>query len=281
MTYRSIRWLLGRTVFSLFVWAVVLIISFPLIWMVVTSLKPSNELLVYPPQLIPSRPTLAAYFKLFNNTSFVTNFLNSLYVSCATTVLAIVTSTLGAYSITRFRFAGYRMVPRLVLFTYLLPNVVLLVPLYVIIAGFGLRNQLNGLVLAYTTFSIPFSLWLLQSFVSSIPIELEDAGRVDGAGRLGVFIDIVLPQLKPGIISAGLFTFILSWNEYLYALVFINDNAKKTLPPGVISLLAGQLDIEWDLLMAGSVTMTIPLVLLFAFFQRQLTTGFSAGAVKG
>jgi ABC-type glycerol-3-phosphate transport system permease component len=136
-------------------------------------------------------------------------------------------------------------------------------------------------VIAYTTFALPFALWLLRSFIAAIPIDLEDAAMIDGASRMRAFLEVVIPQALPGIISTALFTFILSWNEYLYALVFINVDSSKTLPPGVLTMLNQNQNVEWALLMAASVLMSVPVLLVFAFLQSHLTRGFGAGAVKG
>jgi multiple sugar transport system permease protein len=168
-----------------------------------------------------------------------------------------------------------------VLFTYLLPSVVLILPLYLMMVWLGLANSLLSLVIAYTTFALPYALWLLRSFMQGIPDDLENAALVDGATRMGAFFDVILPQALPGIISTSLFTFILSWNEYLYALVLVNTDAARPLTTGVMSMLISAFNIEWSLLMAAAVMMSIPLIVIFAFLQKFLTRGFGAGGVKG
>jgi multiple sugar transport system permease protein len=167
------------------------------------------------------------------------------------------------------------------LFTYLLPSVVLIIPLYILMVWLGIANSLFSLVLAYTSFALPFALWLLRSFMASIPDDLEHAALVDGASRMEAFIDVILPQTLPGIISTSLFTFILAWNEYLYALVLVNRDQLRPLTTGVITMLTSAFNIEWSLLMAASVMMSLPLIVIFAFLQKHLTRGFGAGAVKG
>jgi multiple sugar transport system permease protein len=168
-----------------------------------------------------------------------------------------------------------------VLFTYLLPSVVLILPLYLLMVKIGLANTLSSLVIAYTTFALPYALWLLRSFMAGIPEDLESAALVDGASRIGAFIDVVLPQALPGIISTALFTFILAWNEYLYALVLVNSDQARPLTTGVMNMLITSFNIEWSLLMAASVMMSIPLIIIFTFLQSHLTRGFGAGGVKG
>ena len=274
----------GTLLFALYnlaVWLLVLVIIFPLLWMVSTALKPNDETFALPPTLIPHHPTLVQFQRLLAETPFLTYFANSVIVALATTALSVTIALAGAYGLARFRFPGRAVVAHLVLFTYMLPAVVLLLPLYLTISALGLANSLAGLVIAYTTFVLPFALWLLRSFIAGIPIELEHAAMIDGASRLAAFMEVVLPQVLPGLISTGLFAFILSWNEYLYALVFINEDDRKTLPPGVLTMLNQNQNVEWALLMAASVLMSVPVLICFGVLQKHLTRGFGAGAVKG
>ena len=262
-------------------WLLIAAISFPLFWMISTALRPETELFRRPPALLPSQPTLENFLRLLRETPFPTYMMNSAVVALCTTAVVIAMGLMGAYGISRFRFAGRKALLRAVLLTYLLPSVVLFLPVYMMMARLGLVNSLFGLVLAYTTFALPFALWLLRGFIDAIPIDLEHAALVDGASRLECFIDVVIPQAMPGIISTSLFTFILSWNEYLYALVLIGRDSNKTLPPGVMTMLTSTFQVEWAMLMAASVLMSLPLIISFAFLQRHLTKGFGAGALKG
>jgi multiple sugar transport system permease protein len=267
--------------FNLLVWSLVLAVAFPLFWMVVTSLKPQFELFRRPPTMLPEQSTLEHYWRLLTETPFLTYFRNSIILSTATTAVVIAIATLGAYSLVRFRYRGRETLAALVLFTYLLPSVVLIIPLYLLMVSLGLANSLFSLALAYTTFALPYGLWLLRSFMAGIPEDLESAALVDGASRMEAFRDVILPQLLPGIISTALFTFILSWNEYLYALVLVNSDAARPLTTGVMSMLITAFNIEWSLLMAASVMMSLPLIVIFAFLQSYLTRGFGVGGVKG
>lgn len=262
-------------------WAIVLLVSFPLIWMLLTAVKPQSELFRIPPTFLPQRITFEHYARLLSDTPFLTYFGNSVILATATTILVIAVGTLGAHSLVRFRYRGREQLATLVLFTYLLPSVVLIIPLYLLMVKLGIANTLFSLVLAYTTFSLPYALWLLRSFMAGIPEDLESAALVDGAGRLEAFWDVILPQALPGIISTALFTFILAWNEYLYALVLVNSDSSRPLTTGVMNMLITSFNIEWSLLMAASVMMSIPLIAIFAFLQSYLTSGFGAGGVKG
>ncbi|WP_413989589.1 carbohydrate ABC transporter permease [Labrys okinawensis] len=266
---------------NLVTWILVIVISFPLIWMVVTSLRPQTELFKIPPTLIPRSITFEHYAKLLWETPFLRYFANSMLLATSTTIVVVAIGTLGAYSLVRFSYRGRELLAGLILFTYLLPSVVLLIPLYLMMVKLGLANTLTSLVIAYTTFALPYALWLLRSFMAGVPEDLESAALVDGASRMGAFFDVILPQVLPGIISTALFTFILAWNEYLYALVMVNADDVRPLTTGVMNMLITSFNIEWSLLMAASVMMSIPLIIIFAFLQSYLTRGFGAGGVKG
>ena len=270
-----------RYLFNLFAWTVVLVIAFPLLWMLLTSIKPQSELFLIPPALLPGEITFEHYRQLLTETPFLTYLKNSAWLAGGTTLVVILIATLGAHSLVRFSYPGRERLATLVLFTYLLPSVVLVIPLYLLMAGLGLANTLTSLIVAYTTFALPYALWLLRSFMKAIPEDLESAALVDGASRMQAFVDVILPQAMPGIISTAMFTAILAWNEYLYALVLVNSDAARPLTTGVINMLVTSFNIEWSLLMAASVMMSVPLIVVFAFLQRYLTRGFSAGAIKG
>ncbi|MDH3659474.1 MAG: carbohydrate ABC transporter permease [Alphaproteobacteria bacterium] len=272
---------LRRILFNLMAWALVLAVAFPLFWMVVTSLKPAFELFRRPPTIWPETVTFEHYWRLLSETPFLQYFQNSLILATTTTAVVVAIGTLGAYSLVRFRYHGRESLAFMVLFTYLLPSVVLIIPLYLLMVQLGLSNTIFSLVIAYTTFALPYALWLLRSFMTGVPEDLESAALVDGATRIGAFFDVILPQLLPGIISTALFTFILSWNEYLYALVLVNADSARPLTTGVMTMLISAFNIEWSLLMAASVMMSLPLIIAFAFLQSYLTRGFGAGAVKG
>ncbi len=270
-----------KLMFNAFAWTMVLVIVFPLIWMILTSLKPQSELFMIPPGFFPEQVTFEHYWRLLTETPFLTYLRNSTVLATATTLIVIIIATLGAHSLTRFAYPGREFLARAVLFTYLLPSVVLILPLYFLMINVGLGNTLASLVIAYTTFALPYALWLLRSFMAGIPDDLEAAAMVDGASRMRAFVDVILPQALPGIISTALFTAILAWNEYLYALVLVNSDDVRPLTTGVMSMLVTSFNIEWSLLMAASVMMSVPLIFVFVFLQRYLTRGFGAGAVKG
>lgn len=273
--------LLGRIAFNLLAWTLVLLVAFPLIWMILTSVKPQTELFRIPPSFWPTEITFEHYRRLLVETPFLIYMRNSIFLALGTTLLVITLATLGAHSLVRFRYPGRERLAQLVLFTYLLPSVVLIIPLYLLMVRLGISNTLWSLILAYTTFALPYALWLLRSFMAGIPDDLEAAALVDGASRMEAFFDVILPQALPGIISTALFTAILAWNEYLYALVLVNTDSARPLTTGVMTMLISAFNIEWSLLMAASVMMSLPLIVAFAFLQKYLTRGFGAGGVKG
>lgn len=276
---RPNRW--QQPLVSLAVWAIVLIVIFPLIWMVITSVKPQTELFRIPATFWPTEITFEHYRTLLEKTAFLKYMRNSVILSTSTTMLVITVAVLGAYSLTRFNYPGRERMAFLVLATYLLPSVVLVLPLYLMMVKVGIANSLFSLVVAYTTFALPYALWLLRSFMASMPEELEWAALVDGASRLGAFVDVVLPQAIPGIISTALFTFIVTWNEYFYALILVNTDEARPLTTGVITMLVTSFNIEWSLLMAAAVAMSLPLIIIFVFLQGYLVRGFAGTGVKG
>jgi multiple sugar transport system permease protein len=278
MTGRGVAKSLAATIVT---WSVVLATIFPLLWMVLTSIKPQQELFTIPPMFWPRSVTLEHYRELLENTPFLKYFGHSLVIASTTTALVLALGVLGAYSLVRFSYPGRERLAVLVLFTYLLPSVVLVLPLYLLMVKVGVANTLFSLVIAYTTFSLPYALWLLRAFMAGTPEDLEWAALVDGASRLGAFFDVVLPQILPGIISTAVFTFIVGWNEYFYALVLVNSDSARPLTTGVMNMLITSFNIEWSLLMAASVMMSLPLIVIFVFLQSYLTRGFAASGVKG
>ncbi|PYM31838.1 MAG: hypothetical protein DME15_15905 [Candidatus Rokuibacteriota bacterium] len=260
--------------------ALLLVGAFPLFWMVSTSLKPSGEIFATPPRLIPAHPTLENFRRLLTDTSFLTFFKNSAIVSLTTVALTLVVSALGAYGLTRFSFAGRDKVAGLILLTYMFAPIMIIIPFYILVRLLGIANTRLALVLSYTTFCLPFCLWLLRAFFQSIPLELEEAALVDGADRGRAVWYVVLPLALPGLIAAAIFTFILAYNDFLFALVLISSDELKTLPVGVNDLFNATI-VDWGMIMAAGVMITAPAVAFFVAVQRYLIQGWGAGGVKG
>jgi ABC-type glycerol-3-phosphate transport system permease component len=254
--------------------------AFPLAWMLSTALKPSDEIFATPPTLVPKVVTLENFRRLFGETAFLTYFGNSVTVSLATVVLTLAVSAMGAYGLTRFAFPGRERVAGLILMTYMFAPIMIIIPFYILVRQLGIVNTRLALVLSYTTFCLPFCLWLLRSFFQAIPLELEEAALVDGATVRRAIWYVVLPLALPGLIAAGIFTFILAWNDYLFALVLITSDELKTLPVGVNDMFNATI-VDWGMIMAAGVMITVPIILFFAAVQRYLIQGWGAGGVKG
>lgn len=274
------------------------IICFPLIWALSTSLKPPAELSAVPPTIVPESVTLENYRHLTTGKPqyfgasegyrpssappqhFMTWFLNSCIVSGGSTLISIVVSTLAAYSVTRFKYPGRRLVPYFSLLGYMVPSIILVFPLFMVMTSFGLTDSLWSLIFGYVSITLPFCMWLLWAFFRGLPLELEEAALIDGASRLRVFVEIVLPAAMPGIIAAAIFSLIVSWNDFLFGRVFMNSIEQLPLTVGVMLFFEG-VHVDWGLMMASAVLMTVPMAILFMLMQRHLVAGFGAGAVKG
>jgi len=253
--------------------------AFPLFWMLSTSLKPSGEIFATP-TLVPRHATIANFVQLLVETNFAVYFKNSVVVSLATVVLTLGVSAAGAYALTRFAFSGPDTVNRVILGTYMFAPIMVIIPFYILVKQLGVVNTHLALVLSYTTFCLPFCLWLLRAFFQSVPLELEEAALVDGAHRGRAVWHVVLPLALPGIIAAGIFTFILAWNDFLFALVLISSDELKTLPVGVNDLFNATI-VDWGMIMAAGVMITLPTVGFFAGVQRYLIRGWGSGGLKG
>jgi ABC-type glycerol-3-phosphate transport system permease component len=252
----------------------------PLLWMLSTSLKPPREVLATPPVLIPASPTLENFARLVTETAFVTYFRNSVLVSGLTVLLTMAVGAAGAYSLTRFRFPGRDAVARLILCTYMFAPIMIVIPIYIVARGLGIVNTHTALVLSYTSFCLPFSLWLLRAFFQSIPVELEEAAQVDGAGRVRALVHVVAPLALPGLIATSIFTFTLAWNDYIFTRILVASDELKTLPVGVQDLFSAAV-VDWGLIMAAGMLITIPALAFFMAVQRHLVAGWGSGGLKG
>jgi multiple sugar transport system permease protein len=260
---------------------VVVVMDAPLAWMVLSSLKPDAENAAYPPTLLPRTWTLQEYVSLFKVSDYGTYLGNSLFLAVGATAAALVLATLAGYVLTRFRLPLLQPIGEIALFAYLIPPILLLVPIARLVAFAGLANDRLALLIIYTANLLPFGLWVLRAHFQGIAADLEDAAMIDGCSRFGAFGRVIIPQAVPGLIAAGVFTFNASWSEYLYASTLLNSPDKLTLSPG-LALLMDQTGVySWGVLMAGSVIMVVPLILLFALAQQQLVGGRGEGAIKG
>jgi ABC-type glycerol-3-phosphate transport system permease component len=254
--------------------------GFPLAWMALTSIKPNREILTAVPVFWPSEMHFEHYVRLFTTTNFGAYFVNSIVVAGSATLLTVTVGTLAAYGITRFRFQGRELIAGTMLFTYMFAPIMIVVPFYILMRNAGLVNTHLGLILAYASFSLPFSMWLLRSFFQSIPLELEEAAMTDGATRPQAVARVIVPLALPGVIAVSIFTFIVAWNDYLFARVLISSDNLKTLPVGMQDLYVATVT-DWGMMMAAGVVITLPALAFFIAIQRYLIAGWGAGAVKG
>jgi len=260
----------------------VVIAVFPFLWLLSTSFKPPSEIYTTEIQLIPQTFTLENYQFLFNMKDglFLKWIGNSVLIALLTTVLGVFFAATTAYALSRFNFPGKRGTMYSFFLAQMFPGAVLIVPLYNIVKNLGLLNSYVGLVLAYITTALPFCVMMLKGYFDSIPIELEEAARVDGLNTFQTFYRIVMPLALPGIAVTAFFAFITAWNEFLFALTFMNDQAAYTLPVGLRTFVF-QFRTDWHYLSAGAVLITMPVLLFFAVAQRWLISGLTAGGSKG
>jgi multiple sugar transport system permease protein len=252
---------------------------FPFYWTFVTSIKPETELYSSRVTYWPKAANLDSYRKLFLDYNFIKPMLNSLVVAASTTIISLTVSLLAAYSFSRYRFKGRKFLMTLFLTNNMFPTVLLLIPLYAIMRRIGILYTPMALILSYTTFTIPFSIWLLNGYLSDLPLSLEEAAMVDGANRAQAFLRIILPIMMPSVVATGAYVFMTSWNEYTFGVMFTNE-ANRTIPVALKNLI-GQLGVQWGMLTAGGIITIIPVCIMFFFAQKRLIEGLTAGAVKG
>jgi ABC-type glycerol-3-phosphate transport system permease component len=256
------------------------VILFPVFWMASSSLKPANELFARNMTMLPVNWTLENYRNVWEGTSFPAYFWNSFKVASISTATSVVISMYAAYALARIQFRGRQAYGLLLLVTQMFPHILLVIPLFLIIQRLGLINTHLSLIIAYTSFSLPFTIWMLRGFFESIPRELEEAAAIDGASQLLTFHRVILPLAGPGLAAVTMFGFIRSWNEFLFALVFLQAHDLFTLPIGLASFQE-EYTFRWDLIMAGAGIVTLPVLFFFLLMQRFIVQGLLGGAVKG
>jgi multiple sugar transport system permease protein len=250
---------------------------FPFIWTFITSIKTPEEInsLSY----LPAKATFQNYIDLFQQSNFLVNMLNSLIVALTTTMVTLCITLLAAYAFSRYKFKGKKFFMIVFLTINMFPSVLLLIPLFSIMRTIHILYTPLALILAYSTFTIPFSAWMLTGFLNDLPGALEEAAMVDGCSRKSAFLRIILPIAIPGVIATGVYVFINAWNEYTYAVMF-TDQATRTIPVA-LKLLVGEFNIQWGLLTAGGIITILPICIMFMFVQKSLIQGLTAGSVKG
>lgn len=269
----------GRLLIILSLLFLLLLVFAPFYWIFSASIKSPQEIIHRVPTLFPHSFTLQHYDKLLRSSDYPTYLWNSLLVAVGTMAITVVLATLAAYGLYRIKFPGRQVIFRIILVTYAFPGVLLLIPMYSVMSAVGLIDRLAALIIVNVTFAAPFAVWMLQAFFRTIPIDLEEAARLDGATLLQILLKIMLPLSAPGIASIAIFAFIMSWTEYMFASILVNSEASRTLPVGLAGII-GQYQIDWGLLLAGATLTTLPVILLFSFVGRHFVEGLTTGAVK-
>ena len=250
----------------------------PYLWMILTSIKPARELAEWPVHYLPREATLDHYRELITRTSFAGNLSNSLIIACGAALAGLAVSIPAGYAFSRFRFGGRRLLMTGFLAINMFPIVLLIIPLFLLMRALGLLDTYLGVIAGHSTFAIPFAIWMLTSYFSTIPRELDEAATIDGASRLQAIRLIILPLVMPGVVTAGIYIFITSWNEYLFAMM-LSGEAVRTVTVA-LQLFIGEFTIQWGLLTAGGTLIALPVTLLFLLVQKRLVGGLTAGAVK-
>lgn len=279
------HWTIGRIINRVLFWILVVFIIFytvfPFVWAVISSIKPNAELFKTPVVYWPSQINWTFYQFVLDNGDFLRALRNSVIVSFSTVAISLTLGSLCAYAIGRLKFRGRIPVMYLILSMTMFPQIAILGSLYQMISSAGLFDRLPALIIAYLTFTLPFTVWVLANFFKAMPGELEEAALVDGATPFQAFVRILLPLAAPGLVTTGLLAFIAAWNEYLYALTFTQTRA-RTVQPAIASFTGNtQFELPWGNILAASVLVTLPLVILVLIFQRKILAGLTAGAVKG
>ena len=260
---------------------VLLVLAFalaPFVWMLLTSIKPNADLSQFPVRYLPSSTTFEHYRTLIQRTSFPVNLLNSLIIAGGAVLLGLATSVPAAYSFSRFRFTGRRTLMTSFLVINMFPIVLLIIPLFVLMRTLGLIDTFLGVIIGHSTFSIPFSIWMLVSYFNAIPKDLDEAATIDGASRLQTIRLVVLPLVMPGIVTTAIYVFITSWNEYLFAMMLSGETVRPVTV--ALQLFIGEFTVQWGILTAGGTIIALPVTILFLFVQKRLLGGLTAGAVK-
>jgi multiple sugar transport system permease protein len=258
------------------------LVLFPIAWMVSTAFKDTGTMFALPPQWIPEHPTLEPLKVLLSpKNPFLTWFRNSVIVGLGTSFVSLIFAIPAGYAFSRYRFRGSGAILLFIVGSQMFPIVLLLISIYLMFMSVGLLNTLHGLIIAYMSFSLPFAIWMLKNYFDTIPPELEEAALIDGCGRLGAMGRVALPLIGPAAVSVGIFSFLVAWNELLFAMTLNTSDAVRPLAPGLIIRYAGQYQSLYNEMMAASFFASIPVIIVFIVLQRHVIAGLTMGAVKG
>jgi N,N'-diacetylchitobiose transport system permease protein len=271
---------LRKAAWNLLALLVLLVMVFPVYWMVSTAFKPGHDILSYTPQWVPMHPTLSNFTDAIHQQFFWDAVKNSLIVTSVVVVLSVVLAFLAALALAKFSFYGRKPFIVVILGVQMVPLAALIIPLYIMMSRVHQVDKLSGVIVMYLTFALPFAVWTLRGFLLGVPKELEESAMVDGATRFGAFVRILLPLLGPGLVATSIFAFILAWNEFIIAYVFLHTPEKQTLMVWLASFTTLR-GTDWGPLMAGATLCALPVIIFFLLVQRKIAFGLTAGAVKG
>ena len=260
--------------------AITIFAIFPIVWALLTSLKEEAAIITTQMQYLPEKITFQNYVDIWTRSNFPILLTNSAITTAMTVVICAVLGTLASYAIARFQFRGRRELMLFYLVIRMFPAVMIIIPLFILMRNVGLLDSRLGLALAYTTFLLPVFIWMMKGFFDAVPLELEDAARIDGCSRLGAMLRVILPLVVGGLVATAVFVAIGAWNEFLFALMMTTSTGSRTWPVG-LQLMVGEFQLPWGTLAAGGIVSIVPVVILFALVQRALVRGLTAGAVKG
>jgi len=273
---RGRRWAWDLLGIALFV-----VMVFPVFWMISTAFKPDDEINGLTPTWISTAPTLDHFRDAINRPYFWDTVQNTLIIVLVSVAASIALAFVAAVALAKYRFTGRKVFIVLMIGILMLPPAGLIIPIYVVLARYGLTNTLTGVILTYLTFTLPFAVWTLRGFILGIPKELEEAAMVDGSSRLGAFVRILLPLVAPGLVATSVFAFITAWNEYIFASVILTDQANHTTTVWLSYFLGTSRNVDWGALMAASTLTAIPVIVFFLLVQRRIAFGLTSGAVRG
>ncbi len=271
-----------KTFFLIIITAILLLLAvFPLFWLISTSLRSGLD--VFSPSLLPAKISFESYKFVINHSPFFTWFINSVIVSISAMIISVVIASLAAYSLSRFVTKSKKILSKSILLAYMFPSILLVLPLFMLFVKIGLLDRRIGLIFAYSMSNLPFAMWLLTAYFETIPKEIDEAARIDGAGNNYIFWRIIFPMATPGLATSAIFVFINAWNEFVLALTLINSDANKTLPIGLYAQMGGKAGelVLWNNRMATSALVILPMLLVFLSLNKYITKGLTAGALKG
>ncbi len=271
---------LSKIVRLIIVIVIVLVILSPIFWMVKISFTPKTEVFKMPPKIFSGNFSIQGYINVFKSSYFFRYYLNSLIVASGTIVVCLFCGILAGYSFSRFKFGGKKILMVFILFAQMFPAALLIISLYKLFLDLKLYNTYFAIILAHSTFALPLTTWIIKSYFDSVPKELEEAAYIDGCSRMRTLTTIIVPISFPGIVAAGIYIFIYSWNDFIFGLTLVNSDSLRILTPGITLTFIGQFEYLWVEMMSASVIISLPIILLFLFLQRYFIKGLTAGAVK-